>query len=383
MNREIPGRGRKRPQLDLPVDRLYLDNYNPRFSKEQRGKEPDEVIAILKRYFDLEELAYSMTENGYFNEEPLVATPINLPKRFSDKDSLTLNNDKEYIKYCEDESDFTVVEGNRRLSTVKLLLSNDLRVRLKIRRWPLASPEVREDLSILPVIVYSTRTEILNYMGIRHIAGIKKWESYSRALYIAEMLETGIDIGNIQKQVGDRTNSVRKLYLCYKLVDIAENELELSVERAKDYFSYLILITGQSNAKKFLGLPDRLVDINLEEPISADYRDNLKWLFSWLFGEGTEKLPVIKESRDITNYVSAILGSEEAVEHLKKTRELIDSYEISDGEKLLLIKNLTRARRSIGKAISLITKYKTDDDVKAEAQYCQEVLNDLLKLLTE
>ena len=78
MQTEVPGRGRKRPFLDIKVERLELDPSNPRLPKDLRDKGQNEIISILRRYFDLDELAYSMAENGYFDEEPLVAVPINI-----------------------------------------------------------------------------------------------------------------------------------------------------------------------------------------------------------------------------------------------------------------------------------------------------------------
>lgn len=383
MNNGISGRGRKRPLVDVPVERLDLDAANPRLPKDLRDKGQTEVIAILKRYFSLEELAYSMSENGYFDEEPLVAVAIDLPHKFAKLDSLALTHNHDYIEYLGKEARFTVVEGNRRLATAKLLLSDELRAQLKIRGWPSISRDVREDLSVLPVIVYKDRAEVLRYMGVRHITGIKKWESFSKALYIAEVIDGGIDINKIQKEVGDTSASVRKLYLAYRLVDIAESELSLATKRAKDYFSYLLLALGQGAVKDFLGLPHRWTETNLNEPIPSNRIDNLKLLFSWLFGENGDKLPVIKESRDITTYLTPVLRSEEATKHLVLTRDLQDAYDRSEGEKLLLLRNLRRASKSLSSSLALITKYKTEDDVIEEIKYCQDILNDILKLLRE
>jgi hypothetical protein len=379
----ISGRGRKRPLVDVPVERLELDPKNPRLPMDLREKEQSEILAIFKRYFDLDELAYSMAENGYFDEEPLVAVPIILPTKFADRDSLNLINDGEYINFITNEARFTVIEGNRRLATVKLLLSDELQARLRIRGWPRISEAVRQDLSILPVIVYSDRAEVLSYMGVRHITGIKKWESFSKALYIAEMIDGNIEISEIQKRVGDQTGSVRKLYLAYKLVEIAESELSLATGRAKEYFSYLILALGQRSVKDFLGLPNKWTEISFEEPIPSDHMDNLAYLFSWLFGENKDKPQVVKESRDITNYLSPILRSEEATKHLILTRDLQDAWDRSGGEKLLLLKNLRKAVKSLSNSLALITNYKTDDEVRQEIKYCQDILDDILKLIQE
>lgn len=384
MNRGVPGRGRKRPLLDIPVERLELDPSNPRLPKDLRDKGQAEILSILKRYFDLDELAYSMAENGYFDEEPLVAVPIDLPSRFIEQDPLQLSPDNSYSAYLQSESTrFTVVEGNRRLATVKLLLSFDLRMELRIRGWPSISGEVRDDLALLPVIIYSRRAEVLRYMGVRHITGIKKWESFAKAVYVAEMVNSGSEINEIQQQVGDRANSVRKLYLSYKLVDIAETELSMEIDRAREYFSYLILAIGQRPVKDFLGIPNRLTEVDFDNPIPAGKERNLKYLVSWLFGEAKEKQPVVRESRDITSYLTPILRSEEATEYLILTRNLMDAYDRSEGEKLLLLRNLKKASKNLSSSLGLITKYKNEEDVKQEIKNCQDILNDIFKLVGE
>ena len=378
----IPGYGRKRPQLDISVKRLDSDPLNPRLPKDLRNKGQTEILAILKRYFDLDELAYSMAENGYFDEEPLVAVPIDLPAVYASQDSHSLTENAEYRDYLYEETTrFTVIEGNRRLATVKILLSTALRTELRAIGWPTISEEVREDLSVLPVIVYPQRQEVLRYMGVRHVTGIKKWGAYSKALYIAEMVGDGSQINDIRQMVGDRSNSVRKLYLSYRLIEEAENELQLDTVRAKDYFSYLILALGQGAVKEFLGIPESFTEVNFSKPIRKDKLDNLKHLFSWLFGEGKDKLSVLKESRDITNYLTPVLRSEEATQHLILTRDLLDAYERSDGEKNLLLRNLKKASKGLSNSLGLITKYKTDEDVKQEIANCLDILKDITKLI--
>jgi len=52
---------------------LFLDPQNPRLPIEVQGRNEEDIACALYRFFDIEELAYSMAENGYFDEEPLVA----------------------------------------------------------------------------------------------------------------------------------------------------------------------------------------------------------------------------------------------------------------------------------------------------------------------
>jgi hypothetical protein len=92
------GYGRKRPQVNKSIDLLHLDNQNPRLPEEAQGKSEEELLYVLYREFYLDELAVSMGQNGYFDEEPLVAVPNNLLEDFQDVDP----NSREFWDYIED-----------------------------------------------------------------------------------------------------------------------------------------------------------------------------------------------------------------------------------------------------------------------------------------
>lgn len=376
----IAGLGRKRPLLNIPYSSLYLDPLNPRLPEDVQGKKEEDICHALYRFFDTEELAYSMSENGYFDEEPLVAIPENLPSAFEAFSPEQFNTSQEYIDFINDPATkFFVVEGNRRLSTIKLLLEPQLRNSLKIRNFPEITDEVKNDISILPVIIYPNRKEVLPYLGVRHISGIKKWEPYAKARYVAKMVEQGFSIDDIQKQVGDRTNSARKIYLCYQLIEVAKYEFDLNTEKAENFFSYLLLASGQGSIKDYLGIEKRIQDVNLDKPIPPNKLENLKNIFSWLFGEGKEVLPVIKESRDITSKLSPVLRVPEATEYLRITRDLSEAYERSDGEDELLKKNFVRANRLLAQSLGYINDGNSEE-IKTEVTKLQEILASILSI---
>ena len=201
-NIKIPGFGRKRPQLNIPIKRLHLDSENPRLPEEAQGKGEPELLNVLYKVFNLDELADSMAKNGYFDEEPLVVIPRKLPRSLEGVD---INSPKFLTFINNDSTEFIVVEGNRRLATVKILLDSKLREALHVKNWPSISEEVADDLRILPGIVYLKRSEVVPYLGLRHIVGIQKWESYAKARYIAKMIEDGLSVKEVEARIeGDR-----------------------------------------------------------------------------------------------------------------------------------------------------------------------------------
>jgi hypothetical protein len=384
------GLGRKRPLRNLAIGRLHLDPANPRLPEEIQGRDEDEVMQHLFEHFDLEEIAAPMAQNGYFDEEPLVAVPNDVPKKLLPKPGVKVSSD--YLAFL-DKAEFTVVEGNRRLATARILRDDSLRQKLRIRGWPEISAEVREDLKELPVIIYPTRKEVLPYLGVRHITGNKKWDSYAKARYIALMLDEGHEVEDIEREVGDRSQAVLKSAVAYKILQQARTELDWDISRAKEDFSYILLAIGQRNVKVFLGwikddtnkehvkvLP--LDEILLDAPVPETHLDNLRDFLSWVYGEGSKILPVIKESRDITNFLSHVLDSPKAIEYLRKSRDLREAYDLTDGEEAMVKKLLGTANTKLEKVLGVVHRHKTTE-VIAEAEKCSDTAGRVLKTIRE
>jgi len=387
---EPAGLGRKRPLRNLEIARLHLDSANPRLPEEIQGRIEDEVLQHLYEHFDLEEIATPMGQNGYFDEEPLVAVPNDLPKRLVPKPGDKVSS--EYLAFL-DKAEFTVVEGNRRLATARILRESSLREKLRVRGWPEISPVIRQDLDELPVIIYPTRKEVLPYLGIRHITGNKKWDSYAKARYIALMLEEGHDVERIEHEVGDRSQAVLKSAVAYKILQQAQTELDWDITRAKEDFSYMLLAIGQRNVKLFFGWvkdganPEQvkvlpLDEVPLDAPVPETHLNNLRDFLSWIYGESSKVLPVIKESRDITNFLSHVIASPKAVEYLRKSRDLREAYDLTDGEEAMVRKLLGTANTKLEKVLGVVHRHKTAD-VISEAEKCADTAGRVLKTIRE
>ncbi len=356
---------------------LHLDSQNPRLPEEAQGKSEEELLNVLYKEFYLDELADSMAENGYFDAEPLVAVPHKLPSELEDIDP----NSKEFQDFINRNStELIVVEGNRRLATARLLLDLELREKLRIKHWPSLSEQVADDLRILPVIVYLRRSEVTPYLGVRHIMGIQKWDSYAKARYIVQLTESGLSIKQVQEQIGDKQRgSTTQSYVAYKLLEQVENEFDFDTRRAKRDFSLLLLAIGQGNIKRFLGLPRRLAEVNPDEPVATENLDDLRVLVTWIFGDG-KKERVITDSRLITNRLSHIVNSAEAVSYLERTGDLEGAYERTDGEEKMLLKYLSTANLKLEGALGVAHRHKTPE-VISEAEKCEQTIKALLKIV--
>jgi hypothetical protein len=373
---DFPGIGRKRPQLNISYKNLFLDTYNPRLPSKIQGKSEQDLIKYIKRAYYLEELAQSMCVNGYLDEEPLVAIPNKLPKKFKEVPENELKINQEYLEFIsDDKTTFTVVEGNRRVSTVKLLLSDGF------QNYTPSSQSIREDLEILPVIIYPNKNSVLTYLGVRHINPVRKWGAYEKARYIAQMIEQhGISIDEVQKRIGDTSNSARKTYTSYRLIELMENEFSYDSQDSKENFSFLMLATGQGSIKRYIGLPEKWNNIDFDKIVSTENLYKLKRVFRWIYGDGN-KLSVITESRDITNKLSPVLNYDEATKYLEEYNDLEGAYDRSDGDDLLLSKYFANAIKYLDKAFILIADNGISDEGRIYIDKIKKRIKSIRKIL--
>lgn len=368
MSKNIAGLGRKRPQLNIPIELLDLDPENPRLAMESQGSSQLDLMQILYDQFDVEELAYSMAENGYFDEEPIVVVPQKMPKDF--KYSTDIEQQQKDIQdlISKGKIRFTVVEGNRRTATLKLLLDSDLRKKVKVSDdFPkAATTKVESDLKIIPSIFYPNRDDITAYLGIRHIAGLLKWEAYAKAVFLANRIEEGIkkkksvedSIKEVQRQTADRSDVIKKQYLCYKVLKEAEDDLSFDITNIKNRFSLITVALNSPSIREFVGV-DSYKSVNFSKRVVAKSKlEHLEKLLTWIYGNGKDKSAILTDSRKITSRLAPILSDSEATEYLLKYENLEDAYRRIGGNDEMLKRQIWKAQRALKVANNSLIKSK-------------------------
>ncbi|MCP4214581.1 MAG: hypothetical protein GY765_07985 [bacterium] len=167
------------------MSKLLFDSRNPRlveFREITSGTTERKIIRLLWETMDVEELILSIAGSGYYRNEPLMV--------------------------AEESGKNIVIEGNRRLAAVKIILNPGL-VKAAL---PPVDPAIRESLHELPVII-TTRRKSWRYVGFKHINGPAKWNSYAKARYIAQVHdEFAVPLTQIASQIGDTHKTVQRLY---------------------------------------------------------------------------------------------------------------------------------------------------------------------------
>jgi len=311
---------------------LHFDRANPRLAEYgiTTKTNENEILTTLWEVMDVRELVQSIAASGFFAHEPLMIVR-------------------------EDNQD-VVIEGNRRLAAVKVLLHHDL---VKNNNWdvPTLSAKAKEQLRELPVIV-STRKETWQYLGFKHVNGPAKWSSFAKAKYIAEVHGTfGIPLADIAEQIGDRHNTVQRLYRGLMVIEQAEKLKVFNREnRYNTKFAFSHLYTGLD----YDGITDFLKikpeNEETDQPVPTARKKQLGELLLWMYGSKKDnKPPVVGSQNPHLRQLNEALKSTEAVGALRAGADIDTAFQLSRPPDVVFEEALLSAKRELSTAQASIT----------------------------
>lgn len=345
--------------LDVPLNRLRLDPQNPRLPRDQDWSlcsEPELLKELYLRY-NLIELANSMADKGFKPRHAeallVVATP-------------------------ETSGEYMVVEGNRRLATLKLLTSAELRRKARVSpQWhELAEKAKLQELDPAPVIVYGEREELDDYLGFRHITGPTPWRPEAKARFIDRLLGSGESIGEVARRIGSNHRTVRRYAEAHAVYSQAL-EQGMDMDQVEKAFGVFYNALDQAGIRQYLGL-GKQSDINTrpENPIPNDFLDNLRELISLLYGDEERSLKkVITESRELRE-LGEVLLDERGRASLLSDRDLSEAYRLIGGGHRELIALLNAAYSRLAQANGQAREFRDDAEIREEvARICRLVMD--------
>lgn len=321
----------------IPVDELFFDYNNPRlveFENISENSSEDEIINVLWEAMDVKELVLSIAYNGFFTNDPLI--------------------------YTNDEGKKRVIEGNRRLAAVKVLLNPEK------YQWDLPFIDIdgKKQISQLPAINME-RFEAWKFIGFKHVNGPAKWGSYAKARYIAQVHnDFRIPLDNIAERIGDTHKTVRKLYRGLMVVEQAEKSTNFKREDAmKDHFAFSHLYTGLGyrGFVDYLQIKDENEDTQIFIP--EEKNDELEFVFRWLYGSKKENIePVVQSQNPHLRQLDAVLQNRESLAILKRRNNLEDAFELTKPVSNVFEEELFAAKASLVKAKGLISQGYDDSE---------------------
>jgi hypothetical protein len=347
-------RGEMRP---LRVSNLLLDGENFRLP-EDVAKEASqiELLKMLERDYDLNTIAESLIDNGYFIEEPLVV-----------------------IKATKEK--YIVIEGNRRLAALKFLTQPEFRkYSYQKSYWESAAKRLHHDLSEVPTITYDNRADLTSFLGFRHFAGTMKWDPLCKARFIYNIIkERGnkATYSSVAREIGSHAPTVRDNYIAYNIVIQARDDFEIDTNNLEASFSVFYRALSDPSITDYMGLDKSLSMERLKLPIPKKKTSALRDIIEFI--HGTKDVPAaISDSRQLSQ-LGEILESREATDVLRKSRNLDQAYMLCGGEKRRLKDNLEYSIYYIREALKDAYLYKDDPSIQEIAANLRRAYEELLK----
>jgi hypothetical protein len=343
------------------VPRLLLDKENYRLPPEAIAFSQEELCLILEQDSDLFPIARSMADNGYFAEEPLIGIP-------GPKDNVI------------------VIEGNRRLATLKFLTDPELRKLSNNKdEWEGLAAKAEEngyDLKEAPVVVHKNREELTAILGFRHITGTAKWNPLSKARFVHDLIghRKADNFYAIAREVGSKQDTIRSNYVAYNLYKQAK-DFGIDTSGVEEKFGVFYTALNNSKIREYIGLDPNKSPEKLKTPISNKKTEELKNLIEYLHGT-SEIGAVLEDSRDIWK-LGEILVSAEARNVLHATRDLELAYRSTGGEEKALLDNLESASIFLTEAYKTVYLYCKNPTVRNLIARCAGTMDQIQRSCPE
>lgn len=338
---------------------LLLDPLNPRLSAEEEGSTQEELISIIIGRFKIEELAESIISAGYLIFDPLIGFAEN--------------------------GDVCILEGNRRVATLKLLLDPSRAPEKHRNRWTSLSKQLpertRESISSVEVRVYPDRNspEIESYIGFRHVTGVLQWPALEKASFISRLIDEGWDYKKIAERLGSYPKTIEKHYVGFRLTEQAKTLDLPGADKLAGAFGVLMRSLQSPGILSFLGINFPGDPTRSETPVPDSNINNLRDFISWTFGTDDKKR-MIADSRQLTRW-GKILSSPEAVSYLRRTQTATfeRAWFKSGGESESLLESLLKAADSLEESIPLVPLNKENESVKRAVERCTQYVMQMLR----
>lgn len=348
----------------VELSKLQLDISNPRLPISFLNKEPNEedIINWMLEDASIIELMLAIGQNGFFVGEALLVV-----------------KDKE-------KRSFTVVEGNRRLTSLKLLDTPTI-AKVHTKKIQKVLEETSERPKKIPCIIFKSKDEIIQYLGYRHVTGIKSWGMLEKARYLNNLIPTLIS-KNIQEQskelakkIGSRSDYVKRVLVAYKIYEEVQDNGFFKIAKLDDttiHFNYFADSLRHENIKSFLN-----IKIEDNEPLKDLSLQNLESLTKLFFEKNSQNRSRVLGNSDNLTKLNKILADEEVTKKLILDGESLDDcYSLIEVNSDSFHSELMDSLKNLKNANSYIHRIKNHnssdiDTLKEIVDLCKTIRNSI------
>lgn len=340
---------------NVNVNDLIIDDDNPRLPEYLHGKSEEKVIEHMLLSESTLELMQAIGKKGFFKGELLLVV--------------------------EENNKYKVIEGNRRLISVKLLNNPKLATAQEslVQKIHKQADQTILPIKTLPCMVFEGRRDIVDYLGYRHVTGIQPWNLRQKAKYLSDLrhakysnysLDDASD--ELRKIIGSKKNVIKRYLVGHEIYLIIKGKKFFRIQDLEEesfYFSYISDSLRRTHIAKYLGVdmesknPTKNLDIN-------HLRNWTEWLFKPLEGTSNRRKKTMLRGSEDLNKLNAILENDIAREYfIEKSATLDEAHSYTEDVDIQLRITITDSRDSMNKAMRLTHKvnkfYSTlDEDLR-------------------
>jgi len=229
-----------------------------------------------------------------------------------------LNGDQIHVQKINNNQ-YKVIEGNRRIATLKFL-QGQYEKGFSIGNL---DPAIFERV---PVMLYEDR-DAQHYrviMGLQHITGKKKWSAVNQAQLIKDLIDGGMSEDEVVDALGTTKHFLRRTLRALSLIN-EYRASDFGDQFSAEMYNIFHDTVNSSPVKNWIGWDD-----NLKKPTNTD---NAERFYSWISkpelieNDGERKIldPIIQKGKDVRD-VGKFIHDEKALDWMEETRKISDAY---------------------------------------------------------
>jgi len=327
----------------IKLENLFFDPDNLRYDdnfdfepmpKDKIMNKTNQLKVYNKLQNDIRELIGSIIENDFIYIEMIVAEKI------------------------DEIGNYYIVEGNRRLSTLKYIQENYHFEDLK--------PSLQDIMHHgLDVKVNTAEYDEDVLMGMRHITGVKHWNGFAKAKLVIKLKDIkGYTFEEIGNKVGKRVADVKKQYYSFKLLHNMEKDGYNRFE-VKNLYTIFYETLGKPAFRDWLDWDENQMEFLNKNNLDRFY----KWIIKGEDTEGALEKEAISSPQALRE-VAKILDDNYALDILDSTK---NPFEAVNNSKILKEQKIEKTLKKVLDSIESISTTDLEKIDKASELYLHKI----------
>lgn len=344
---------------EIELELIFLDPENPRIPKSLHGQSEIDILKYMVENASVIELINSIGENSFFPGEPIILV--------------------------EESGKYKVVEGNRRVSALKLLQDPALAKSLS-RKTHEAVLQAECRPTKIPSLIANNEKDVHKFLGFRHITGVKNWNALEKARYLhrlqGEILGDKPDIHlqdlyyELAKSIGSRSDYVRRVLTAYTLYLIIEENNFFNINGLDDTTFYFVNLSdslNRTNIANFLG-----VNYDNDKPIDNIKLAEIQEWTKWLYEKNSQFKTRVKGTSSQLSMLNDIVVNPVALQAFRDGKTLEEAIFLTQHIENIFNDSIKKGLYYLQEADNMVHKMDAfyeniDDDLKEIVTLCRKI----------